>query len=183
MSTSPLSPSSPNNPTRQLLDELDTLMERMLSLPVDEHEGGEPLPPRSPLWREPAAPVLISIEPPPSLPNQVEMIQTAAPSSAMPPATAATATSPNPISPAPRWSPRGILESALNGRVPEIRTSLWMQPILWSNRVFDRSTLRLGSAGRWLRGENGRTLLGWTGLVLLVLALTCLVLDMIGWSW
>jgi hypothetical protein len=200
MSTPTVPPASPNNPTRQLLDELDALMERMLSLPVEEVDGAEPLPPpRSPLLREPAAPVIVSIGSPPSLANRGELIQTvgasptirpparpapttsAAP--APPPTAAATTTSPPPISAAPHWSPKGILERTLPSRPLEVRLAWWMPPILWSNRVFDRATLRLGPVGRWLRGETGRTLLGWSGLVLLVLALTCLVLDIVGWSW
>jgi hypothetical protein len=193
MSTPTVPPSSPNNPTRQLLDELDALMERMLALPVEDVEG-EPLPPpRSPLLREPAAPLIAPIEAPPSLTHRVEMIRstvppTAGPSSRFPaepalPTAAATTTSPPPVVASPRWSPKGILARGIDVPPPEIRAAWWMRPVLWSNRAFDRATLRLGPFGRWLRGATGRTLLGWTGLVLLALALTCLVLDVVGWTW
>src|SRR5437868_7076621 len=76
MSTPTVPPASPNNPTRQLLDELDALMERMLALPVEDHEG-EPLPPppRSLLFREPAAPAVARIELPPNLADRLELIQ------------------------------------------------------------------------------------------------------------
>jgi hypothetical protein len=193
MSTPTVPPASPNNPTRQLLDELDALMERMLSLPVEDPEGAEPLPPpRSPRLREPAAPVIVSIESPPNLTNRGELIQAAGappgrlapPTSTVPaPTPTAAATTSPPVSAVPRWSPKGILERAPHSRPLEVRLAWWMLPILWSNRVFDRATLRLGPVGRWLRGETGRTLLGWSGLVLLVLAVTCLVLDIVGWSW
>src|SRR4029077_5502139 len=76
MSTPTVPPSSPNNPTRQLLDDLDALMERMLSLPVEDLEGGEPLPPpRSPLLREPA---IGRIELPPPLLQRLEIVPPAA---------------------------------------------------------------------------------------------------------
>jgi hypothetical protein len=191
MSTPTVPPSSPNNPTRQLLDDLDALMERMLALPVEDVEG-DPLPtPRSPLLREPVAPLIAPIEAPPSLTPRVEMIRStvpppAGPASCLPdrpaPTAAATTTSPPPVVAAPRWSPKGILTRGIDVPPPEIRAAWWMRPVLWSNRAFDRATLRLGPFGRWLRGETGRTLLGWTGLLLLGLALTCLVLDVAGWT-
>jgi hypothetical protein len=40
----PRSPDAGTNPTRQMLDELDALMERMLSLPVDELDTSLPAP-------------------------------------------------------------------------------------------------------------------------------------------
>jgi hypothetical protein len=101
----------------------------------------------------------------------------------VPPMTAATITAPAPALAPPRWSPKGALARGFHSSLPDVKTAWWMQPILWSNRIFDRATLRLGSVGSWLRGENGRTLLGWTGAVLLVLALTCLILDVVGWNW
>ena len=185
MSTPTVSPASPNDPTRQLLDELDALMERMLALPVDDPGGAEPLPPpRSHLWREPAVPPVSSIELPPPLTTRLESMQpTATPESAPPPTAAATTTSPPPIRTSPRWSPKTVLEGGSDAPLPELRTVWWVRPLLWSNRAFDRATLQLGTIGRWLRGETGRIVLGWTGLALLLLALTFLVCDVCGWSW
>jgi hypothetical protein len=189
MSTPTVPPASPNNPTRQLLDELDALMERMLSLPVEELDGEEPLPPpHSPLLREPALPPVGRIELPPSLTQRIEagppVPEIALPDAtapAVPPAAAATTTSPPPVRTGTRWTPSPTLERGLETPLPEVRAVWWMQPVLWCNRVFDRATLRLGPAGRWLRGDTGRTVLGWIGVVLLALALTCLVLDVLGW--
>jgi hypothetical protein len=47
ISRPPRSPDAGANPTRQMLDELDALMERMLSLPVDELDMSSPAPPPS----------------------------------------------------------------------------------------------------------------------------------------
>jgi hypothetical protein len=56
--------------------------------------------------------------------------------------------------------------------------------VVWSNRVFDRWTVRMGGAfGRWLRGPQGRALLGWTGLILLASALAWGMIDWMGWTW
>ena len=47
---------------------------------------------------------------------------------------------------------------------------LWLRPLVWLNRFFDRHTYRLGALGRWLRRPAGRAVLGWTGLLLLAAA-------------
>jgi hypothetical protein len=60
---------------------------------------------------------------------------------------------------------------------------LWLWPVLLLNRAYDRLTMRLGSPGRWLRHSSGRALLGWTGLLLLAVALTIVLFDWIGWPW
>jgi hypothetical protein len=52
--------------------------------------------------------------------------------------------------------------------------------LLWSNRVFDRSTRWLGNPGRWLRSARGRTVLGWVGLVLWSIVLALGILRLIG---
>src|SRR5262249_39080656 len=48
--------------------------------------------------------------------------------------------------------------------------SPWLQPLVWCNWAFDRATTPLGAPGRWLRQPAGRSVLGWTGLVCLVIA-------------
>jgi hypothetical protein len=53
MATAP----SPNDLTRQQLDELDTLLQRMLSLPLNPADGGTPTPAPATSWRvDPPAP-------------------------------------------------------------------------------------------------------------------------------
>jgi hypothetical protein len=59
--------------------------------------------------------------------------------------------------------------------------SLWLPAAI--NRGFDLATLPLGPAGTWLRGEAGRALLGFTGLALLTAAAVLGVLDSILLNW
>src|SRR5207253_6313991 len=51
------------------------------------------------------------------------------------------------------------------------------------NRWFDQATRPFGKAGAWLRGEQGRTLLGFSGLALLAAAGAVAVLDWILGNW
>jgi hypothetical protein len=46
-----------------------------------------------------------------------------------------------------------------------------MRVLIVVNRTFDRGTAWLGGAGRWLRGEQGRAAIGWTGIAMLGAAL------------
>jgi hypothetical protein len=62
--SSPSTPEPGGPTTRQLLDELDALMQRMLALPVETLEEPPPVPPRSaelvtPLPEEPVVPLLV----------------------------------------------------------------------------------------------------------------------------
>jgi hypothetical protein len=56
-------------------------------------------------------------------------------------------------------------------------------PVVLLNRGYDRLAVRLGTPGRWLRHTAGRTLLGWTGLLLLAAAVTIALFDWFGWPW
>src|SRR5207249_4016962 len=53
----------------------------------------------------------------------------------------------------------------------------WRRPLLVGNGTFDLGTRLLGPSGSWLRGEQGRTFLGFTGLALLAAAVVLGVLD------
>jgi len=66
-------------------------------------------------------------------------------------------------------------------RPPRLASPL--RPFLWVNVGFDRGTAWLGPVGHWLRAPGGRTLLGWTGLLLLAAALAWLALDGMAWTW
>ena len=58
----------------------------------------------------------------------------------------------------------------------------WL-PLVPVNWLFDAATWLLGPLGRRLRTPGGRSLLGWTGLLLLAGALAWGVLDWLGWTW
>jgi len=46
-----------------------------------------------------------------------------------------------------------------------------MQWLLAMNYTFDRGSRLLGAPGRWLRGEQGRSIVGWSGIAMIVVAL------------
>jgi hypothetical protein len=155
-------------PTRQQLDDLDALLQRMLALPVNPAD--EPLPP-------PAGNVVLSD------PMRAATPVAHAPGSAVPLPLL------NPVPPAERrppvlpppdriLSPRQAL---LASRPPA--PPLILRPILWLNRRFDGFAFALGTVGRWLRRPTGRTLLGLLGLLLLAVAVALVLLDQIGWTW
>jgi hypothetical protein len=56
-------------------------------------------------------------------------------------------------------------------------------PLVWFNVVFDAFVTPLGPAGRWLKGEGGRSFLGFVGLACLAGAAALAVADGIGWTW
>jgi hypothetical protein len=237
----PLSHPSPQPPagqsTRQLLDELDALMQRMLALPVqaaeDEPPDPEPPAPSPPPRRTPSPVEAWKVEPPASAAAQEIIVngRDAAPPAKeepQPPAPAPAAVVPPrvrapelvppprdsvPVLPlaAPTYLPLGaepllplILQrpGAKPARPAEPPPSgapvpppppkpQWLKPaapgrpaappvvavapsgglLVGINRHFDRATAWLGGAGRWLRGEQGRNLLGWTGVAMLGAAL------------
>jgi hypothetical protein len=74
----------------------------------------------------------------------------------------------NPVRPARR---RGSLTAAV------LR---W--PLVCVNRLFDWGLGCLGPLGRPLRGDRGRNLLGWTGVVLLAGAVAWLLLGGTPWT-
>ncbi len=166
-------------PTRQQLDDLDALLQRMLALPVNpSDEPPEPLP--DPL--EPPAGNVILDDSHPILPP---LTQSAPPA----PALAVSLPLLNPVPPAERrppvlpppdrpLSPRQAL---IASRPPP--DPLLLRPLLGLNRLFDTVALGLGRPGRWLRRPTGRTLLGLLGLLLLAAAVACALLGRFGWTW
>ena len=161
---------SPVFPTRQQLDDLDALMERMLALPVSQPEeeteratvpkvvpvsqAGPRTVPEAPPWfdNEPAA---VAVLPPP---DRLEKMEAA----------------PRPVE-APRDHPRPA---------PAPARAAWpLRPLIWCNRAFDRWTFSLGRTGRWLRHPVGRNFLGGFGLLCLAGAAAWAILDWIGWTW
>ena len=170
-------------PTRQQLDDLEALMERMLALPVSKTEEETDGPaelvaapeaahatavnghslrtvtrpvPEAPPWFD-NEPVADAILPPP---DRLEKLE-AEPQSVEPASEPA-----RPVAP---------------GELP--RAAWPLRPLVWCNRLFDRWTFNLGSTGRWLRGSVGRNLVGVGGLFLLAGAVAWAILDWIGWTW
>jgi hypothetical protein len=183
-------------PTRQQLDDLDALLQRMLALPVDpgeESADARPAEPPTPVPQYPEPPagnlVLSEPEPPPPSPPSAPR---PAPRPAAPQALEPQASVPlpvlNPVPPTERrppvlavpepLPPRQALAASRPRGVP-----LLLRPILWLNRQFDSLTFNLGSPGRWLRRPTGRTVLGFLGLLLLAAAVTLVLLDRFGWTW
>ncbi len=197
-------PAAPGNPLRQQLDELDSLLERMLSLPVDQPDDDrDPIagvvapaaPPQAvpaeeaplrvlrspedevqPVPPEPDSPPRVEVE----LPPQPRLVAPPSPADPVPArAVAASREAAAPTPARPRLS-LGPLPAEVRGN-HEPDGILW-RFLVWGNHLFDRGAGRLGPFGRWLRRPTGRTVLGWAGLVLLAAALGWVLLDWFGWT-
>jgi hypothetical protein len=147
--------------TRQQLDELDALLQRMLELPV--HQLDE-----RPAPTEPTTVVSLSVlEPEPELAGSSETV------------TLRT----DPPSPVVRTAaPVKVVVSTEEANTPPedfVPPPVWLWPLVWGNEVFDRWADCMGKPGHWLRRPSGRALLGWTGLTCLAAALVLLVYDWI----
>jgi hypothetical protein len=185
--------------SEHLLAELDDLLERMLALPVNHLDE----PPEEPVRRTEAPPedipVITVAEAMPEAiteapaPEAVSTVQDDLYFQAIlqhPPMPEPQAIKPPPpvimrrevpapveIPPLPEEPPRSVLPPAPPPLSP------WLLPLSWCNWVFDRTTTPLGAPGRWLRHPAGRALLGWTGLLCLVIAAGLAVGDALGWTW
>jgi hypothetical protein len=174
----------PSQPTRQQLDDLDALLQRMLALPSSppEEPAGRPADAAPPAPPEPPAGNMIlsdPLAPAPALPPPVPW---SAPPEPVPlpllnPVPPAERRAPV-LPPAPALSPRqGLIAS----RPPA--PPLLLRPVLWLNRGFDGLSFAFGAPGRWLRRPAGRTLVGIAGLALLAAAAALVLLDRFGWTW
>jgi hypothetical protein len=204
-----MSSSKPSNhPTRQQLDELEALLERMLALPVNQLDGETSnlsLPTLAPIdmppdWeasdsalmstqaREPGAATKAD-EARPVVAAQLgngaattDEAQRAADSSRW----KADEDRQNPAVPATNLT---VVTRPAVGERPwplpaGARRIAWpLRPLVWSNRAFDRCAGHLGAPGRWLRGPRGRALVGWSGLALLGSAMAWAWLEWMGWTW
>jgi hypothetical protein len=229
MSTSPSPkpalPAGPSHPTRQLLDELDALMKRMLALPVNQIEdelrakaerataaAEAPAADRPPMapedgetgpdspaaeelpadWpaeedtpedreqaREHDAPSVLVAEEEPDLERIIPASPEVLAAIGRPPREPERKRDPAPREP----DSAGVTALAGGGPGPAVAVPpVWLRPLVWSNRAFDRCMAWLGGPGQWLRGHNGRAMLGWTGLGLLAGALAWLLANQIGWT-
>jgi hypothetical protein len=185
-----------DHPTRQQLDELDALMQRMLALPVNPLEdaaaSNSPPPLGNSLPAQPAAAPSQEMEALPSTAPSAVVAQPAEASAASssvleqslrsrPPTTAPSEKSDRePF----RLSSRVLLTSSAASLPNEkVLVAHWLLPLYWTNQAFDRATRWFGPLGRWLRGPSGRSLLGWGGLLLLAAALAWLAAEGLDWTW
>lgn len=194
MATAP----SPNDLTRQQLDELDALLQKMLSgspAPVETPPPVQPLrePPVPPLWRadavaappaphvelpEPAFPPVLKFEPPPApvAPAPVAPKPTPAPvpAPAPPPAAKAPAPAPKPapavvVAPVPVAVPVPAARPvATPAPAPPPPVPLLAWPFVALNATFDAVCGLFGPPGRLLRSGFFKHLYGLAGLGLLL---------------
>jgi hypothetical protein len=193
----PVPSSPPTQPTRQQLDELDALMQRMLALPVEGLAVPAPPPalPQSdngPSTDEPASaagdsgPVLLVDLTPGTDQPAADVLPQAFHTFVSVPAPELPVIAAPPSS---RDEPECLVDAGAAPPEPAASQQAeegpaWYQlPLVGMNRVFDGTTWLLGPLGRWLRAPAGRTLLGWLGLLLLAGALAWGILDWVGWSW
>jgi hypothetical protein len=188
------------HPTRQMLDELDALMERMLALPIGDVEPAAPPdggPPNARHTPTLAAKLTLlpapSDEPPLDAPHSgtnpshlptVAIIRSA--TAGLPPSLETAAPTPEPLASHVVPPPMVPSADALRTEVPEPPATLagWLiLPLLWGNRLFDLGTVLLGEPGSWLRSPGGRGVLGVAGLLLLAAACVWLMRDWLGWTW
>ncbi|MCI0639637.1 MAG: hypothetical protein L0Y72_15450 [Gemmataceae bacterium] len=198
--------------TRQLLDELDALMERMLALPVNEAEGPTPaLPELAPaptvsatltvLPPQPLSPTgargevarVLPLHRPERAPQDPHIFRE---SSLENQAQYATKEETESHELTEDKAPDEFLDVVpppiMALQPPHISTASpprrswgsWIyHPALWFNLIFDRLTMLLGGPGQWLRSRHGRSVLGFAGLTLLALAVGWFVKDWLGWTW
>lgn len=182
------------HPTRQQLDELDALMQRMLALPVSPADE-EVLRPAG--TSKPAAPASQPSEAaraggvapaPEPAPADLDLAFPPLPFEAVtgpePPRVAA----PDPSAFADLAKPEAVVTKVTIEREPppilvRVRVAWWLQPLAACNRAFDGVTVVLGPLGRWLATPGGRAFLGTTGLLLAAGAAGWTLLDCLGWIW
>ncbi len=181
MSDATVRPGGSAHPTRQQLDDLEALMQRMLALPVNpgEDEPAAELPvltaEAEPVRREETAwqPVTHTVEtvvsePPPATSPALPQPARETPSAAL------TASSSS-------VKPPAVKPPAVLNRVRHFPR--WLAPIVWINRAFDNWTMPLGRPGRWLRSRQGRALLGALGFLFMAAAAGWMILSLVGWTW
>lgn len=209
--------SNPLQPTRQQLDELEALMQRMLALPVNQLDAGADdelsLPTLAPIdmppaWdtaesallpaegarpsREPIGPVkngdasrptvpVLKNESPP-VPPPISLVRDDPVLAAFEEPEEGHGENLTPVA----ANVAIVRRSAAADRpwsLPARARSAPLRPLLWTNRVFDRTIGAIGAPGRWLRSPRGRAWIGWTGLALLAAAATWAFLEWMGWTW
>lgn len=196
--------------TKQMLDELDALMEKMLALPVNDPEDAAPFPEevvKAPNLPPTVSATLTLLEPPapvsepPTVPEPVLWHPATNPPHFAPPEPIEAKAPPAPVAPpvevkAPAPQPEPLTNDFLPStttasldpllaEIPEPETpttAIGYPALLWINQGFDHATACLGGAGDWLRSQAGRTLLGVSGVALMLVAAGWLFKDLLGWN-
>jgi hypothetical protein len=180
--------------TKQMLDELDALMEKMLSMPVNESEAAPPFPGevvKPPTLTPTLSATLTLLEPPakgPLKPLEPAQQESYAPAHAAinPPHLTPPTPQPEPLT--NEVTPPSMMHrlAPMLEEIPEPETAVTTQlvylPLLWINLAFDQATLALGPIGSMLRSRAGRALLGLAGLALLAAAAGWFLKDWLGWN-
>lgn len=182
-----------NDLTRQQLDELDALLQRMLNLPLTGTEPpAAPPPPPGPTWRydapaappapaphlmpEPPRPVapppapVIALEPPPApvvVAAPPAPVVAAAPPAPMPPPEPAAPIIVRVPTPPSAPTPVPVVAKPAVAVVPAPPAPVLLWPLVAVNWVFDRAAGLLGPPGWVLRSGFGKNLLGLVGLGLI----------------
>lgn len=183
--------------TKQMLDELDVLMEQMLSLPVNDPEDVSSFP-REVVKPHAMTATLTMLEAPapisdacplepiahPKL-NAPHMTYSSLPTqlgkngSSVPQPTPLT-NNVTPISLLPQMEP-------LLAEIPDSSadaTTIWVyQPLVWMNQAFDAGTMMFGGLGALLRTRACRMLLGLVGAACLIVSVGWFLKDWLGWNW
>jgi len=174
-------PPATTHPTRQQLDELEALMQRMLALPVNQQAEETDLPA---LAADPGAEVAFAENADSPLPNTWEgslpPVPTVATDAA--PAPRAEVTPPPVVAHHPVVAPRLRRSLEVRPRPPRLRAAWLLAPVVWLNRAFDRCAARLGAPGRWLCSPAGRNVLGWLGVACLAAAAAWVIIEL-NWTW
>ena len=185
--------------TRQLLDELDALMDQMLALPIDDPaEADVPAPtPPGPTPTVSATLTMLDTYSTPAAdaaptdrPTHDAVVNDSAGAQAeAPPAGDSTATDSEAVPVPVLTDVAAPAPLDLTPLPPVVKSSRWRpdhisyQFLLWVNQGYEHGTTWLGAPGRFLRSRNGKMTLGVTGLALLGGALAWLARDVLGWNW
>ncbi len=181
--------------TKQMLDELDALMDRMLSLPVNDAEEAPTFPEKPTvlsakltLLESPVTPAPLPALPPlqPAPYNPPHFARTPPPAVVPPPP-------PAPPPPAPELltnevTPPTILptleplleETAVEA--PPMDALLIFLPLVWFNERFDRIAKTFPGGSVLFCSSGGRALLGFAGLVMSGAAGVWFLKDWLGWN-
>jgi hypothetical protein len=185
--------------TKQMLDELDALMDRMLALPVNEMEDA-PAFPKEIVPERALTATLTLLQTPPPAPTPAPLVEMPLHPAVNPPHRPMAAFEPAAVAPVPPLFPppapltNDVVPPSLLPKVEELLASVpdpspspaslgVYLPLLWINQAFDGFTLILGPSAAKLRSQAGRMLLGFAGVVLLLASATWFLKDWLGWQW